>query len=77
MTSVKKEKPFKPDSPAKRAADRAGRETSNFAHGKIAEVEKENSGVEAAHKTEQSGEDVYRFSKGITKEKRKGGERKL
>lgn len=52
-------------------------ESSNFAHSKVAEVEKENSGVEAAHKTEQSGEDVYRFSKGITKGKRKDGERKL
>ena len=39
-------------------------ESSNFAHSKVAEVEKENSGVEAAHKTEQSGEDVYRFFKG-------------
>ncbi len=29
-------------------------ESSNFAHSKVAE-EKENSGVEAAHKTEQSG----------------------
>ena len=61
LTSVKKEKPFKPDSPVKRAAGRVGMESSNFAHSKVAEVEKENSGVEAAHKTEQSGEDVYRF----------------
>lgn len=58
LTSVKKEKPFKPDSPVKRAAGRVGMESSNFAHSKVAEVEKENSGVEAAHKTEQSGEDV-------------------
>ena len=63
LTTVKKDKPFKPDSPVKRAAGRAGMEYSNFAHIKVAEVEKENSGVEAAHKTEQRAEDVYRFSK--------------
>ena len=58
LTSVKKEKPFKSDSPVKRAAGRVGMESSNFAHSKVAEVEKENSGVEAAHQTEQRGEDV-------------------
>ena len=63
LTTVKKDKPFKPDSPVKRAAGRAGMEYSNFAHSKVAEVEKENSGVEAAHKIEQRTEDVYRFSK--------------
>ena len=45
LTSVKKEKPFKPDSPVKRAAGRVGMESSNFAHSKVAEVEKENSGL--------------------------------
>ena len=69
LTSVKKEKTFKPDNPVKRAAGRVGRESSNFAHGKIAEAEKENSGVEAAHKTEQRGEDIYRFFKGHYKGK--------
>lgn len=69
LTSVKKEKPFKSDSPVKRAAGKVGMESSNFAHSKVAEVEKENSGVEAAHKTEQSGEDVYRFFKGHYKGK--------
>lgn len=69
LTSVKREKSFKPDNPVKRAAGRAGRESSNFAHSKIAEVEKENSGVEAAHKTEQRGEDIYRFVKGHHKGK--------
>ena len=64
----KKRKPFKPDSPVKEAG-RVGMESSNFAHSKVAEVEKENSGVEVAHKTEQSGEDVYRFSKGHSKGK--------
>ena len=63
LTSVKKEKPFKPDSPVKRAAGRVGMESSNFAHSKVAEVEKENSAVEGAHKTEQIVEDVYHFVK--------------
>lgn len=51
-------------------------EYSNFAHSKVAEVEKENSGVEAAHKIEQRTEDVYRFPNGIIKAKPKGGGRK-
>lgn len=69
LTSVKKEKTFKPDSPVKRAVGRVEMESSNFAHSKVAEVEKENSGVEAAHKTERSGEDVYHFFKGYYKGK--------
>ncbi len=63
LTAVKKEKPFQPDSPVKKMADRAGAELANYGHGKIAEVEKENSAVEGAHKTEQKAEDAYRFVK--------------
>ena len=63
LTAVKKEKPFKPDSPVKKMADRAGAELANYGHGKIAEVEKENSAVEGAHKTEQKAEDAYHFVK--------------
>ena len=63
LTAVKKEKPFKPDSPVKRMAGRAGSEFTNYAHGKVAEVEKENAGVEGAHKSEQKAEDAYRFVK--------------
>ena len=44
-------------------AGRTGSEFTNIAHGKVAEVEKENSGVEGAHKTEQRAEDAYRFVK--------------
>ena len=55
--------------PVSRPAALAGRMITGKAHGKIHEVEKENSGVEAAHKTEQSGEDVYRFFKGHYKGK--------
>ena len=63
LTAVEKEKQFKPDSPVKVVAGRVGAEYSNFAHGKVAEVEKENSAVEGAHKTEQIVEDVYHFVK--------------
>ena len=63
LTAVVKEKPFKENNPAKRMAGRAGSEFANYAHGKVAEVEKENSGVEGAHKTEQKAEDAYRFVK--------------
>ena len=63
LTAVDKEKQFKPDSPVKVVAGRVGAEYSNFAHGKVAEVEKENSAVEGAHKTEQTAEDVYHFVK--------------
>jgi len=63
LTAVVKEKPFKQDNPVKRMAGRAGAEFANFAHGKVAETEKENSGVEGAHKTEQKAEDAYRFVK--------------
>ncbi len=63
LTAVVKEKPFKADNPVKRMAGRTGSEFTNIAHGKVAEVEKENSGVEGAHKTEQRAEDAYRFVK--------------
>lgn len=63
LTAVKKDKQFKPDGPVKMFADRIEAESTNYAHSKIAEVEKENSGVEAAHKTEQKVEDGYRFIK--------------
>lgn len=63
LTAVKKDRQFKPDGPVKMFAGRMEAESANYAHGKIAEVEKENSGVEAAHKTEQRVEDVYHFVK--------------
>lgn len=69
LIAVKKEKPFKPDSPVKRMADRAGAEVFQFTHGKVAEVEKENSAVEGAHKSEQKAEDTYRFVKQHRKNK--------
>lgn len=63
LTAVVKDKPFKEDSPVKKIAGRVGSEFTNYAHGKVAESEKENSAVEGAHKTEQKAEDAYRFVK--------------
>ena len=63
LTAVKKEKPYKPDGVLKKTAGRIGTEFSNSAHGRVAEVEKENSAVEGAHKSEQKAEDAFRFVK--------------
>ena len=63
LTAVVKDKPFQADSPLKKMSGRAGSELAGYAHGKVAEVEKENSAVEGAHKTEQKAEDVYHFVK--------------
>ncbi len=70
LTAVVKEKSFKEDSQVKRMAGRTGSEFTNYAHGKVTEVEKENSGVEGAHKTEQKAEDAYRFVKRRYKNKK-------
>lgn len=69
LTAVNKEKTFQPDSPVKRMADRAGNEFTGVVHNKVAGVEKENSAVEGAHKSEQKAEDVYRFVKRHRKSK--------
>ncbi len=58
-------------------AGRTGSEFTNFAHGKVAEVEKENSGVEGAHKTEQKAEDTYRFVKRHYKNKEQRQRKKV
>ena len=58
-----KEKPFQADSPVKRITGRAGSEIAGYAHGKVAETEKENSAVEGAHKSEQKAEDAFRLVK--------------
>ena len=77
LVAVVKEKPFKEDSPVKKMAGRTGSEFTNFAHGKVAEVEKENSGVEGAHKTEQKAEDTYRFVKRHYKNKEQRQRKKV
>ena len=71
LAAVVREKPFKADSTLKRMADRAGSELAGHAHGKVAEVEKENAAVEGAHKTEQKTEGVYHFVKQHHKNKEK------
>ena len=52
---------------AKKGVDTA----TGFAHNKVHQVEKENSGVESAHKSEETLERLYRFSKGRKKTKDK------
>ena len=60
---------------AKKGVDTA----TGFAHNKVHRVEKENSGVESAHKSEETLEGLYRFSKGRkkTREKSARAEKKV
>ena len=51
-----------PIAPVKTAASYAGQDAKSKLHSKIAEVEHENSAVEAAHKTEQKAETLARYS---------------
>ena len=48
---------------AKKGVDTA----TGFAHQKVHQVEKDNSGVESAHKSEETLEGLYRFAKGRKK----------
>ncbi|MGN0158979.1 MAG: CD1108 family mobile element protein [Brotaphodocola sp.] len=61
LVPVIREKPFGQEGIAKTAMRRMQNESRNFVHGKVSEVEKDNSGVEGAHKTEQKAEDAARF----------------
>lgn len=63
LTVVEQEKRFSLNNPGKAFIKKAGQESAAIAHRKIAEVEKENSAVEALHKTEQKAEDGYHFVK--------------
>ena len=49
-------------------ADRPIQEIKNFVHGKVGEVEKENSGVEGAHKTEKLAEKAGGYARRKLKE---------
>ena len=51
-----------PAAPMKTAVSYAGQDAKSKLHSKIAEVEHENSAVEAAHKTEQKAETLVRYS---------------
>lgn len=53
--------------PVSRPASLAGRMITGKAHGKIHEVEKENSGVEAGHSIERTGERALSKSSGMAK----------
>lgn len=59
LVAVETEKTCKKASVTKKAVNKLGIESRNFIHGKIAETEKENAGVEAAHKTEQASEEFF------------------
>lgn len=61
LVPVIREKPFGQEGLAKTAIRQMQIESRNFVHGKVSEVEKDNSGVEGAHKTEQKAEDAVRF----------------
>lgn len=63
IVSLDQEKVFRKDSISKETVRRLQREGRNYIHSKVSEAEKDNSAVEGAHKTEQKGEDVYRFVK--------------
>ena len=54
------QKPPKKPGPVKTVGRAAGRQVHGYAHKKIHEVEQENVGIEAAHKTELVGESVVR-----------------
>ncbi len=77
LSSVKKEKDFKPDSPVKMFVKRAGQKPFDFVHNKISEVEKDNSGVESAHKAERKAEEVYHFVRHRRKSKERMRHEKL
>ena len=57
-----KEKPM-PGKPAKNPLSRPAQEAGIFVHNKIHSVEKDNSGVEGAHKSEEAAERLGRYGK--------------
>ncbi len=64
LVAVETEKTYEKASVLKKSVNKLGTEGRNFIHGKIAETEKENAGVEAAHKTEQASEEFFGFVSG-------------
>jgi hypothetical protein len=77
IKSVEKEKMFKPDGIAKKTTGRIADKGNSFVHSQISKYEKENSAVEAAHKTEQKAEDIYRNVKNKRKRKAQKQHRKI
>ena len=64
-----KQKPPKKPGPVKIVGRAAGYQAWKYVHGKIHEVERENVGVEAAHKTELAGEKVVRRTTRLIKKR--------
>jgi murein DD-endopeptidase MepM/ murein hydrolase activator NlpD len=77
IKTVEKERMFKPDGIAKKTVGKIADKGNSFVHSKVAENEKENSAVEAAHKTEQKAEDIYRNVKNRKKSKAQKRQRKI
>lgn len=61
LTTVETEKPFQPEKAAMRGIKKVTNEGANIIHGKVAQYEKDNSGVEASHKAEQSAERGFHY----------------
>lgn len=55
----------------KKVAKKGVNTATGFAHQKVHQVEKDNSGVEAAHKSEEAAERLHHFVKGRKKPKDK------
>ncbi len=62
-------KKVKSQNPATAASRRAMMEAHGYVHQKISEKEKENSGVEGAHKTEEAGEYIIDYGKRFRRDK--------
>lgn len=61
LTAVETEKPFPSEKAAMRGIQKVTNEGANIIHGKVAQYEKDNSGVEASHKAEQSAERGFHY----------------
>lgn len=61
LTTVETEKPFPSEKAAMRGIQKVTNEGVNIIHGKVAQYEKDNSGVEASHKAEQSAERGFHY----------------
>lgn len=61
LTTVETEKPFPSEKAAIRGIQKVTNEGANIIHGKVAQYEKDNSGVEASHKAEQSAERGFHY----------------
>lgn len=77
LNAVEKEKPFHTESIAKRGIQKVTHEGVNVVHEKVAQYEKDNSGLEALHKAEQSAERGFDYVVNRTKTKFQKRRRKV